>query len=122
MKTMKAKDGRKFNITYMADKVAAGQALSDSCPAEIRAAVTRLVARHAREAREDREEGVTIYGRIVSTTDKALLFNSLDAWNGTTQSLAGEHLLPLSQITVSERAVGAVDAVTVPNWLVKAKS
>jgi hypothetical protein len=88
-------------------------------PAELR----NRLAEMQREAADEADDDGMIYGRVVRQTAKALLFAVAGTWNGRPQALAGgEHWLPLSQVTVIEHAVAAVDGVMVPAWLIASRA
>ena len=64
-------------------------------------------------------EAIRFTGRIKRETAKAVLF--IQIGNEDLESLPGSVWLPKSQIQVFERAMGPLDQIEVPRWLVEKK-
>lgn len=83
----------------------------------------RALARRRREEQRSAaaEAGgtarVTIYGRVQRRTERAVLFAQHQDAAG--QPHTGESWWPLSQVEVLERALGPLDALVAPAWLVR---
>ena len=63
---------------------------------------------------------VTVTGRLVKETEKAVLF-SLQPQSYETQELQGEIWFPKSQVTVLERAMGSLDQIEMSEWIFNQK-
>lgn len=113
-------NGATYNLTALADGLRAGtkteaELAAKSVPAEVVAAAMKLAGKQAREA-----QVATVYGSVVRRTDKAVLF-AADAQANNGAAPFAESWFPLSQVTVLERALGGLDAIRIPAWLLAGK-
>jgi len=65
---------------------------------------------------------ITLTGKIKKYTDKAVLFNATGAASfGQPEALYGQAWWPLSQVEAMQDAIGPVDQLIAPEWLVDEK-
>ena len=81
------------------------------------AAIDKHTARRRREERAPER----FYGRAVRETAKAILFRIADIQQNGPDAPVGEHWFPLSQVQIAERALGDLDMLSVPPWLIAEK-
>jgi len=62
-----------------------------------------------------------IYGRIKRETEKAVLMSVAPQIHGHEQDLIGDVWFPKSVCNILERALGPLDAIQAPAWLVRAR-
>lgn len=74
------------------------------------------------EAREIKNERVSIYGKIVRETEKAVLFSCQRGLAGMDPELFGEIWFPKSQVTFRREAMGPMDLLSASRWIVDQKA
>jgi len=82
----------------------------------------RRLERMLRDSRRPQPATVTLTGRIVRETERAVLFAIHDDQESTAAGLAGELWFPKTHCHVYERSMGPADQVIVPEWLAKKKA
>lgn len=112
-----------YNITWLVNLIREGketiEGVRSKSPAEVADAVAKLFGK---EQRNDIAAGVTLYGKIIRRSERAILFAPGGGSSSDGLAKFVEAWLPLSQVKVLEGALGHLDSVNMPAWLLEEKN
>ena len=120
MTTYKAKNGKKYSVETLAAKVADGTDNLESIAARCGQDVADKISKHTAKARrEERNETLTLTGKIVAETDAAVCFCETIGTAGVRFTNGEETWLPKSAAQAIRGAVAGLDQVRVAGWFAR---
>jgi len=118
-KMKSTQNGKDYRIDYLAGIIAGGAELDRRIPSDV-AAAARKMSKTAAPRKVANKNDVSLYGRLVRETDKAILFKIAENVPQNTGAV-GEAWWPKTQVTVTDDVLAGLAMLEAPRWLADKK-